>query len=99
MCKRLQKVCFVRVSQNPQVNGVLKEDHGQYLRPTTKKETHLRISYVPQQNLLYQMSAKSHISNYVSSDQNPCDLWHEPWNPGVLIGICTMGLWSPYRTG
>ena len=67
-----------------------------------KKETHLCISYVPQQNLLYQMSAKSHISNYeyVSSDQNPCDLWHEPWNPGVLIGICIMGFWTnPNRTG
>ena len=36
------------------------------------------------------MSAKSHVSNYVRSDQNPCDLWHEPWNPGVWIGICIM---------
>ena len=44
-----------------------------------QKKTHLRISYVPQQNWLYQMSGKSHISNYVSSDQTlvTCDMNHE----------------------
>lgn len=74
MCKRLQKGMFCKSFSKSAGERSVERGSRPISPAYNKKETHLRISYVPQQNLLYQMRAKSHISKYVSGDQNPCDM-------------------------